>query len=242
MKNKIKKFLNILKVALIGVRHNLIPVPRKPEKKITPYTMFRDEQLSNCYEHFKKYFKSSIFISTTRLLREYAIKESLVNDKNCENFSLEFGVHKGESVNFFSKHVQHIYGFDSFEGLKEDWHGTLDLQKGSFDTGSMMPKTNSNVTLIKGWVQDTVEKFLDEKKPKINFVHMDLDTYDSSKYVLERIKPYLVKNSIIVFDELYNYPGWDVGEYKALTEVFNENEYKYLAFADEGTACAIKIV
>ena len=98
-----------------------------------------------------------------------------------------------------------------------------------------MPKTNSNVTLIKGWVQDTVEKFLDEKKPKINFVHMDLDTYDSSKYVLERIKPYLVKNSIIVFDELYNYPGWDVGEYKALTEVFNENEYKYLAFADEGT-------
>ena len=99
-----------------------------------------------------------------------------------------------------------------------------------------------NVTLIKGWVQDTVEKFLDEKKPKINFVHMDLDTYDSSKYVLERIKPYLVKNSIIVFDELYNYPGWDVGEYKALTEVFNENEYKYLAFADEGTACAIKIV
>ena len=71
---------------------------------------------------------------------------------------------------------------------------------------------------------------------------MDLDTYDSSKFVLEKIKPYLIKNCIIVFDELYNYPGWDVGEYKALTEVFDEKEYKYLAFADEGTSCVIRII
>ena len=30
----------------------------------------------------------------------------------------------------------------------------------------------------------------------------------------------MAKDSIIIFDELYNYPGWDVGEYKALKEVF----------------------
>ena len=143
---------------------------------------------------------------------------------------------------FFSKHVNKIYGFDSFEGLREDWHGTLNLQKGTFDTNNVIPKTNSNVTLIKGWVQDTVENFLTEKKPEINFVHMDLDTYESSKFVLEKIKPYLIKNCVVVFDELYNYPGWDVGEYKALKETFNDNEYKYLAFAAEGTACAIQII
>ena len=143
---------------------------------------------------------------------------------------------------FFSKHVKHIYGFDSFEGLKEDWHGTLDHTKGTFDKKKRMPKTNSNVTLIKGWVQDTTEKFLDEKKPEINFVHIDLDTYESSKFVLEKIKPFLIKNSIIIFDELYNYPGWDVGEYKALKEVFNENEYKYMAFTAEGTSSVIKII
>ena len=40
----------------------------------------------------------------------------------------------------------------------------------------------------------------------------------------------MVKKSIILFDELYNIPGWDVGEYKALTEVFSENEYKFIAF------------
>ena len=104
-----------------------------------------------------------------------------------------------------------------------------------------MPKTNSNVTLIRGWVQDTIEKFLDEKKPEINFVHIDLDTYESSKFVLEKIKPFLIKNSIIIFDELYNYPGWEVGEYKALKEVFNENEYKYMAFTAEATSSVIKI-
>jgi hypothetical protein len=242
MKIIIKKILNKIRLALIGIRHNLIPLPRKSFEKKTPYTMFRDEQLSNCYENFKKYFKTSIFISTTRLLRSYAIKEALLNDKNCEKYFIEFGVHKGESINFFSKYVKKIYGFDSFEGLREDWHGTIDLQKRSFDINGVIPKTYPNVILIKGWVQDTVENFLIEKKPEINFVHMDLDTYESTKFVLKKIKPYLIKNCIIVFDELYNYSGWDVGEYKALSEVFNDNEYKYLAFADEGTSSVIKII
>ncbi len=242
MKNKIKKILNHLKHILIGLRHNLIPLPRKPVREKNPYTLFRDEELALCYEHFKKYFKSSIFISTTKLARDYAIKEALRNDQDGKKFYLEFGVHTGGSINFFSKHVKHIYGFDSFEGLNEDWHGTLDHRKGTFDKKKRMPETNSNVTLISGWVQDTVEKFLDQKKPEINFLHMDLDTYESTKFVLEKIKPFLIKNSIIIFDELYNYPGWEVGEYKALKEVFNENDYKYMAFTAEGTSSVIKII
>ena len=242
MKSKIKKILKLLKKYITGVRHNLIPLPRKPEEKITPYSMFKDEEMVKCYEHFKKFFKTSVFLTTTKLTREYAIKESLANDVDKNKFYLEFGVHTGGSINFFSKHVNHIYGFDSFEGLREDWHGTIDLTKGTFNRKKILPNTSSNVTLISGWVQDTVENFLKEKNPKINFVHMDLDTYESSKYVLEVIKPYLVKNCIIIFDELYNYPGWDVGEYKALNEVFDEKEYKFLAFAAEGTASVIKIL
>ena len=59
---------------------------------------------------------------------------------------------------------------------------------------------------------------------------MDLDTYESSKYVLEKIKPYLSKNAIILFDELYNFIGWENGEYKALKEVFTDDEYEFKAF------------
>lgn len=54
---------------------------------------------------------------------------------------------------------------------------------------------------------------------------MDLDTYDLTKFVLKKIKPYLSKNSIILFDQIYNYSGWRAGEHKALTEVFKANEY-----------------
>ena len=72
---------------------------------------------------------------------------------------------------------------------------------------------------------------------------MDLDTYESSKFVLEKIKPYLEKNCTLIFDELYNYPGWDVGEYKALkewTEAFYP-EYEVLGEVNNYYQLAIKV-
>ena len=63
-----------------------------------------------------------------------------------------------------------------------------------------------------------------------------------TKYILENVKPFILKGTIILFDELYNIPGWDVGEYKALTEVFNENEYKFIAFSKYGRQVAIKLL
>jgi hypothetical protein len=52
----------------------------------------------------------------------------------------------------------------------------------------------------------------------------------------------LVKGALILFDELYNFEGWDVGEYKALAEVFKESEYKFEAFAHDGQQALIKIL
>tara|TARA_Y100001980_G_C14547706_1_gene328446 strand:+ start:1442 stop:1663 length:222 start_codon:yes stop_codon:yes gene_type:complete len=71
---------------------------------------------------------------------------------------------------------------------------------------------------------------------------MDVDTYESSKFILEKIKPNLVKGAIILFDELYNFEGWDVGEYKALTEVFKEGEYKFISFSIDTSQAAIQIL
>ena len=71
---------------------------------------------------------------------------------------------------------------------------------------------------------------------------MDVDTYESSKFILEKIKPNLIKGAIILFDELYNFDGWDVGEYKALTEVFEEKEYKFISFSTDTAQAAIKIL
>ena len=98
-----------------------------------------------------------------------------------------------------------------------------------------------NVIPVKGWIQDTLPPFLIEKDPKINFVHIDVDTYETTKFILDLIKPRLIKGALILFDELYNFEGWDVGEYKALAEVFKENEYKFEAFAYDGQQALIKI-
>ena len=85
------------------------------------------------------------------------------------------------------------------------------------------------------------EDFLKQHNPKINFVHFDMDTYSPTKFTLKRIKPYLAKDAIIIFDEFYNFFGWEHGEYKAFNEVFKKEEFEYKAFRINGTICVIQI-
>jgi len=198
----------------------------------TSFDLFEEEEKNKSFNHFKKYFLKSIFFDNSDLQRKYSISKALKNDKDQNLFYLEFGVWKGNSINLFSKFLKtEIYGFDSFLGLKEDWKGGyINHPSGRYSLQGKIPRLNKNVIAIKGWAQDTLAKFIDEKKPKINFVHLDVDTYESTKFILENIKPNLANNAILLFDELYDFPGWQVGEYKALTEVFNESEYRFLAF------------
>ena len=81
--------------------------------------------------------------------------------------------------------------------------------------------------------------FKDKKDKKIIFAHMDMDTYIPTKYALNKIKPFLQKGSVILFDEFYGYPNWQHHEYKAFIEVFNEKEYKYIAFCESEVAVEI---
>ena len=198
------------------------------------------ELTDETYDYFKKHFEKSLILNDTIKIREYAIQSSLLNDKNKEYYYLEFGVYKGRSSNFFSKYVKKLYCFDSFEGLKEDWIGTR-LPKGHFNLNKKIPDLNSNVEPIVGWVEDTLDDFLKKHNPKINFLHLDMDTYSPTKFTLEKLKPYLVNNATLIFDELYNYPGWKYGEFKALTEVFKEDEFEYKAFNLDSVQCVIQI-
>jgi hypothetical protein len=207
--------------------------------KETPFEKYQSESLEKSYNHFKKYFLKSIFLRDYKI-KEYAISKALEIKE--EGLYLEFGVHKGKSINFLSKLIKNkiIYGFDSFEGLKEDWKGTQ-ATKGTFDLKGKVPNLNKNVSPIKGWIQDTLPSFLTIKE-NINFVHIDVDTYDTSNFILVTIKPFLNNGAIILFDELYNCVGWEENEYKALTENFNENEYNYLAFSKDGSQVLIEYI
>lgn len=243
----LKKFLtnNILhlirKVLIVFKKHclptqDLLPVP----VKLHIYEDYYKSQKKKCFQDFEKVFSEITFIKTEKI-KEYAIKKAIANNNDDDNYYLEFGVYKGDSINFLSTFTKKIYGFDSFEGLKENWKGFSGIERDTFNIKGNLPKTNDNVVLIKGWFQETLIPFLEKNNPKINFVNIDCDTYDTAKFILKNIKKYLLKNSIIIFDELYNYPGYDVNEYKALNEVFSDNEYKYIYLSSDGEQGVIQI-
>ena len=242
MKELIKLLFYRIKRILTVIRDRMLPENRFLVKDYrSPFKMYEKEQLEKSYNHFKKFFKNAVFLDSLGV-RKYSIKRASKNDPNQEYYYLEFGVWRGHTINYMSEHVHKFYGFDSFEGLREDWVGMDDKPKGTFNLNKKIPKLNSNVTPIVGWIQDTLKPFLEKEKPKINFIHVDVDTYETTKYILENVKPFILKGTIILFDELYNIPGWDVGEYKALTEVFNEDEYKFIAFSKYGRQVAIKLL
>ena len=194
------------------------------------------------FNTFSKHIKKSVLFGPNAIKRE-SILRSKENSNDVEaNYYLEFGVFKGHSTNLLSKYVNKLYAFDSFKGLTEDWPGSKKNVKSYFNLNGIIPKLNSNVEIIVGPVEQTLENFLKLHKPKIQFVHMDLDTYNSTNYVLKYIKPYLSKNSIILFDQLYNHYGWELGEFKALKENFNHNEFEYKFFNINGSQVAIEII
>ena len=237
IKNLLKKIilpiLHAIRKVISVLKNHCLPISSpSPLAPPNSFAIYEKEELERSYNHFKKYFKTSIFLDRKAII-EYSIKKAIDYDKNLDKTYLEFGVFRGGTINFFSKYVKKIYGFDSFEGLKEDWIGYKGHPKELFNLNKKIPKLKKNIIPIVGWVQDTLPQFLRKHKPEINFVHMDMDTYETSKYILTELKPYICKNCIILFDELYNFAGWDIGEYKALTEVYSENEYKFLAFSED---------
>ena len=105
------------------------------------YGRFESDEINESYDYFKKHFYTSIFVSDDKI-REYSIKKSLEQNKNLDQnneiFYLEFGVHKGISINYFSKYVEKIHGFDSFRGLSEDWLGFYRSQ-GAYNLNGKAP-------------------------------------------------------------------------------------------------------
>lgn len=161
---------------------------------------------------------------------------NLQHDQN--TLWLEFGVHSGRTINYISKFTKGtVYGFDSFEGLPEKWRDGYD--KGRFNRHGVLPIVNSNVILVKGWFDSTLENFIKEQNKKVSFIHIDADLYSSTKYVLNTLKEYLDKDCIIVFDELVNYPGFDgeTGELKAFYEFITENIVEYEWIGMNGKIC-----
>ncbi len=135
------------------------------------------------------------------------VQKTAVGDKPVDY--LEFGVFMGESLRHWialNTHAESRFvGFDTFEGLPEDWLRFSDIGARTFDVHGGTPDIDdTRVEFVKGLFQDTLMGFLEgyQPQPDAQFVlHMDADIYSSTLYVLTRLDDLLVPGSIVVFDE-----------------------------------------
>lgn len=187
---------------------------------------------------------------------------------NTHGVIMEFGVRWGQNLGllttFRSMHEPYnfsrkIIGFDTFEGFPsvapQDGDAEL-VQVGSFSVTPGYETYLSEVLraherlaprphitkheLIKGDVMETLPAYL-EAHPEtiIALAYFDLDLYAPTKRCLELIKPHLVKNSVIGFDELVldEWPGetqalkeaWGLSGFEILRDPFSSQQ-SYLVF------------
>jgi hypothetical protein len=130
--------------------------------------------------------------------------------------ALEFGVFRGNSLEVIAegRGRRDVYGFDSFQGLPEDYRPHV--RAGAFATNEL-PEVDG-AELVVGWFQDTLPGFLAAHPGPVHLLHVDGDLYSSAVTVLEHVGPRLVPGSVVVFDEFFNFPGWEQHEYRAWQE------------------------
>lgn len=153
---------------------------------------------------------------------------------------LEFGVATGRTIRHWARlwPNQTIHGFDSFEGLPETW--LWNIRRGHF--AQKLPRVPSNVKLHRGWFDQTLPAWLDHLGP-VAFLHIDSDLYSSAKYVLDTLSDRIVPGTVIVFDEYFNFPGWEQDEFRAWQEFvkLHQVDYEYLGFVSSHQEVAVRV-
>ena len=218
----------------------------KAQEDLHPLYLLRKKAALNTVEYIENNNNKAVMFYDKFQLLKFALENVLENFNNEDvtiGLFLEFGVFKGTTINFCSKILNNItfYGFDSFEGLPDNWYGWI-CKKKDFDINGQLPNKNDNVFFIKGYFENTIPIFIKENKEKqILFMHIDCDLYTSTKTILENVSNNIVSGTIIVFDEYFNYPNWEYNEYKAFQEFcYKYNiSYEYIGFADQQVAVKI---
>jgi len=194
-----------------------------------PYDILTDQAIKESVEYIKQFKKTAMFA-------DHGWWDIALSKINTKGLHLEFGVYTGTSINYFSTVLPNItwYGFDSFLGMQEDWKGGW-FGKGYLNLNNKVPNLNKNIKIIKGWFKDTLPIFLKNKKDYISFMHIDCDTYESTRDIFNCIdKKRFNKGCIILFDEYMGYINWQENEYKAWQEYVKNHKikYKYVAFGE----------
>lgn len=185
----------------------------------------------------QEHMSNALFCHTTLTHLEYALSQK------GDGAIAEFGVYKGTTINFIASRCPNepVYGFDSFEGLPEHWTGNR-YSRRNFNRKGKPPKVEKNVELVIGWFNETLPAFLEQNTEAFGFVHIDCDIYSSTKQIFDLTATRIAPGCIIVFDEFFNYHGFEQHEYRAFYEFVEANalDYEFISFSGQEVAVRIK--
>lgn len=138
---------------------------------------------------------------------------------------LEFGVASGASFRWWLNTNQNaastFHGFDTFEGLPENWGVFYSKGAMKFD----LPDIRDNrAHFYRGLFQDTLVPFIRNNSERLQaarlILHMDADLFSSTLFTLSQLYPYLKPGDLILFDE-FNVPRHEFKAYKIFTDCYH---------------------
>jgi hypothetical protein len=146
---------------------------------------------------------------------------------------IEFGVFEGRMMRWWSRNLSQpdakLVGFDSFEGLPEDWRA---YPAGTFRTNGPPQIDDSRVSFQIGWFEETLPRFTVPDHDQL-VLNVDCDLYASTSTVLRWAEPYLRPGTLIYFDEFVDRDH----EMRAFNELCATSvlEFKPVAIANGGS-------
>ena len=156
--------------------------------------------------------------------------------------ALEFGVATGTTLTIIAEAVsadRTVVGFDVFTGLPEAWRTGFPV--GEFSQAEI--PTVEGAEVVAGLFEDELPGFLARNEEQIAFLHVDCDLYSSTKTVLDLVGDRLAPDAVLLFDEFFNYPGWQQHEFRAWTEFVEKTgrTFEYLAYTANNEQVVVRL-
>lgn len=176
-------------------------------------------KIKDIWEAENIFYLKSDFTRISKFVYHYEIYKKIIN---IPGSILEFGVFKGASFSRFlsfrkileNENSREIVGFDDFglftsKGNKDDKNFAKKFIRevgpgiNKKDLEDILHGNNhTNFQLIKGDVIKTLPKYLENNKHlKISLLHLDLDIFRPTNFVLKKLYQKIVKGGLILIDD-----------------------------------------
>ena len=143
---------------------------------------------------------------------------------------VEVGVYRGGSAYHLAQLGRPLYLYDTFDGIP--YQGALDtgnpVGKFSDTSAEAVQQLIPAAIVVKGLFPDSLVTM-----PPIGFVHADADQYESTKAILDRLPPLMVRGGFILLDD------FGVDDCQGCTQAVLESPYRILAITETGKALII---